>query len=406
MGAPSEHSKLPPSKAYCWTRCSASIGFIEANRSILSFSSSPEADEGTRAHTLLTNILKDVAFPKADSLIMAQIITDLVKHIKSLMRPGDRLLVDQRVPLYYLPSQKGTLDVAIVGYDRIIILDLKYGAGVGVYAKENEQLTIYAESEIRVLEQIELFAPTTPVHLIIWQPRDRNDSNPLREWVITRGELSEHAEKIAKQATNILKGENLIFCPGVACKFCPATPICKPYATRGLTALTVIDDTPVDAVIAAPRQHIVDVAAIPREKRQVILDHKSDLIAFLEAVENQEIFELSHGAPRLQFKLVEGKSNRQWKEEKQAATYLAKKGVTIDAIYPPIPPEMVSPAQSEKALRAAGVSITEDVKRELSAFITKPPGKPTLARIDDKRPALDFNPTEGMTPVLEAADMI
>lgn len=400
------HATLPPSSAFRWSDCTASTGFIEANRSLLSFSSSPEADEGTRAHTLLTEILGNKSFPKADNIDMARIVTDLVAYIKSLMRPEDRLFVDQKVPLYYLPKQKGTLDVSIVGPDRIVILDLKYGAGVGVYAVKNKQLIIYAESQIRILEQIELFSPTLPVTLIIYQPRDRNDPTCVREWPITRGELSLEAEEIGMKAQQVMKGENLVFSPGPACKFCPATGICKAYATRGMTALTVIDDAPVDAVIANPLGHTIDVSALSREKRQVILAHKSDLIAFLEAVEDQEIAELTNGAPSLQFKLVEGKSNRQWKDEKKAAAYLVSKSVAVEAIYPPIPSEIVSPAQAEKALRAAGVKVSAEVKTQLFELVEKPPGKPTLCAINDPRPALQFCPTQGMTVVIPAADMI
>lgn len=400
------HATLPPSSCYRWGVCTQSTSFIEANKRLLSFSSSPEADEGTRAHALLTARLNKAYGSICDKPEMDVIVADLVTYILGLMRPGDRLFVDQKVPLYYLPNQKGTLDVSIVGPDRIIILDLKYGAGVGVYAKKNKQLIIYAESQIRVLEQIELFSPTLPVHLIIYQPRDRNDPTVVREWVINRGELSLEAEEINLKAQDVLAGRNLEFVPGDACKFCPATGICKAYATRGMTAITVIDDAPVDAVIADPLRHVVDVSAISREKRQVIIAHKADLIAFLEAVEDQEIAELTNGAPSLQFKLVEGKSNRQWKDEKAAASYLVSKSVPIDAIYPPIPPEIVSPAQGEKALRAAGVKLTEEVKAQLYELVEKPPGKPTLVPIDDKRAALQFCPTQGMAVVTPASDMI
>jgi len=395
------HSRLPPSKAYSWAECTASVAFIEANDRILPKDGSPEADEGTRAHAYLTATLKHTLGQVPDSPEMGRLMDDCAKFILSLMQPGDRLLVDQRVPLYYLPSQRGTLDIAIVGPRRIIILDVKYGVGVSVYAEKNKQLAIYAESQIRVLEQIEEFLPDLPVELIIYQPRDRNDPTVVRPWITTRGELAEFAEEIAVKAAVVLSGKNTEFKPGAACKFCRATGICKAYATQGLSAIA--DDEPVDAVVE--RIH-VSPPQLTREQRQRVLVAKKDMIAWLEAVEDQEEAELMHGAPVMSFKLVEGKSNRQWKDDKLAATYLLKKGVAIDAVYPPVPPEIVSPAQAEKALRSAGVSLTEEVKTEMKTLVEKPPGKPTLTEVSDPRPALIFDPTTGLNHITDASELI
>lgn len=400
----SEHSRLPPSKAYCWTECTASIGFIEANASVLSFESSPEADEGTRAHALLTAILKHTLGQVADNEEMRAAIDELVVYIKSLMLPGDRLLVDQKVPLFYLPSQRGTLDVSIVGNGRIIVLDLKYGKGVSVYAKSNKQLAIYAESQIQVLEQTEVFDPMTPVHLIIYQPRDRNDPQVVREWPTTREELAKFCYEIDQKADDIRAGRNLVFAPGDACKFCPATGICKAYATQGLAAIAT-DDAPVDSTIEAmPRTFIAP--ALTREQRQRVLASKKDMVAWLEAIENQEVAELMAGAAPMQFKLIEGKSNRQWKDEKAAAAFLAQKGVPIDGIYPPKPLEICSPAQGEKALKSAGVKLTDEVKAEIKQHTEKPPGKPTLVEVSDPRPQLSFNSLEGLKEIRDSYEGI
>jgi hypothetical protein len=395
------HSRLPPSSALRWTECSASVSFIEANASCLSFESSPEADEGTRAHALLTAILTHTLGQVADNEEMRAAIDELVVYIKSLMKPGDRLLVDQKVPLFYLPSQRGTLDVAIVGKDRIVVLDLKYGKGVGVYAEKNKQLAIYAESQIQVLEQLEAFAPETPVELVIYQPRDRNDPVVVRPWLLTRGELAKFCEHIQQAKDDIYAGR-VKFMPGKACDFCPATGICTAYGSQGLSA---ISDGPVDAAIEAlPRTMIAP--ALTREQRQRVLTSKKDLIAWLEAIENQEVAELMAGAAPMQFKLVEGKSNRQWKDEKAAAAYLAQKGVPIDGIYPPKPLEICSPAQGEKALKSAGVKLTDEVKAEIKQRTEKPQGKATLVPVTDERPAMNFNPTQGLSVVADSYDGI
>lgn len=388
MSAPL-HSRLPPSSAYRWSECTASVSFIEANAATLPADGSREADEGTRAHAYLTACLKHTLGQVPDGPEMKNLMDALVDFIHGLMRPGDRLLVDQRVPLYYLPSQRGTLDVCIYGNGRIIILDLKYGVGVGVYAERNKQLAIYAESQIRVLELVEEYLPETPVELIIYQPRDRNDPTAVRQWSITRGELATFAEEIEVKAQVVLSGEGLEFKAGEACKFCRATGICKAYAARGLDVLPENVDVQIDMVhVAATCPQYVE-RTLTREQRQRILQSKKAMIEWLDAVENQEVTELLNGAEPQAFKLVEGKSNRIWADEQKAAKLLLEY-LKHDDIYPPIPAEIVSPAQAEKLLK--GVD-----KKILSPVITKPEGKPTLVPFADKRPALRFNPAQGFS---------
>ena len=394
------HSRLAPSKAYQWTRCTASVGFIEANERILPKGGGKEADEGTRAHSYLTASLKHTLGQVPDNAEMGQIIDELVKYIYSRMVPGDRLLVDQRLPLFYLPSEKGTLDVAIIGTHRSIFLDLKYGVNTPYYAEDSEQLVSYSESQIRVLEKIEEFSPDYPVELEIYQPRDRNDPQVVRPWKLTRGQLAEHAKKIQIAADDILAKRNLKFEPGYACTFCRADGICVAKGMKGLAPIA--DDQPVDVVV----QRAASAPALTREQRQRVLASKKDMIAWLEAVEDQEEAELMNGAPVMSFKLVEGKSNRQWKDDKEAAKYLLTKGVAVEKVYPPVPPEIVSPAQAEKALRGAGVSLTEEVKAEIKTLTEKPQGRPTLVEISDPRAPLNFNPTTGLNPIKDASELI
>lgn len=394
------HSRLAPSKAYQWVRCTASVGLIEANDAILPQGGGKEADEGTRAHAYLTATLKHTLGQVPDNREMGQIIDELVKYIYSRMGPDDRLLVDQRLPLFYLPSERGTLDVAIIGRYRSIFLDLKYGVNTPYYAEENEQLISYSESQVRVLEQIEEFPPEYPLELIIYQPRDRNDPKVIRDWHVTRGQLAEHAKRIQTAADDIRAKRNLKFCPGYACTFCRAEGICEAKAMKGLEPIA--DDQPVDVVV----ERAARTPQLTREQRQRVLASKKDMIAWLEAVEDQEEAELMAGAPVMSFKLVEGKSNRQWKDEKTAAKYLLTKGVGVDSVYPPVPPEIVSPAQGEKALRAAGVSISEAVKKEIEALIEKPRGKPTLVPLSDPRPPLLFDPTTGLNHISDASELI
>jgi hypothetical protein len=155
----------------------------------------------------------------------------------------------------------------------------------------------------------------------------------------------------------------------------------------------------VDAIVETKLATLPPVERITREQRQRILAAKSALVSWLEAIENQEVAELMTGAAPDKFKLVEGKSNRQWSDPDKAAKLLLDH-LKHDAIYPPTPPEIVSPAQAEKLLKGAGA------KLDLSAVITKPAGKPTLVPVTDKRQALTFNTTAGLKSEETPQDLI
>lgn len=399
----SAHSKLPPSKAYQWAVCTASVSFIEANRAILPDDTSKEADEGTRAHALLTARLKHTLGQLADNEEMDALINELVRFIHSLIRPGDTLFVDQRVSLFYLPSEYGTLDVSIYGPDRIVILDLKYGKGVSVTAEKNKQTAIYGESQLRTLELIEEIPDTMPVHLVIWQPRDRSNSQAKREWILPRRELREFCAEIDAKAKVVLSGKGLEFKPGEACKFCRATGICKAYGTHGLVALSD-EEVPVDAVLDNPLVQLVSPNLLTRDQRQVILESKATLIAWLEAVENQEVAELLNNGRIVKFKLVEGKSNRAWRNQ-EAAEKLLLRFAPRAKVKPETAPELVSPAQAEKLL--TGVTLSDSDKEELANLIVKPKGKPTLVPVTDNRQALEFDLNANLTNLdADASDLI
>ena len=404
------HARLPPSSSHRWTTCTASVRFIETNAHLLPKESSVYADEGTRAHTLLTARLKKTLALIADNDEMDRIIKDMESYVRGMIafyeKQGAKvtLLVDQRVPLFYLPKQKGTLDVALViefkeGTKCIVVIDLKYGVGVGVYAERNKQLAIYAESQIRGLEQVEDFAPETSVTLVIYQPRDRNDETAVRGWNITRGELSLFCEtEIGVAAQQILAGDPGKFSPGEACKFCPATGICTAYATRGLQA---ISDEPVDVVLAQPMIELPSPECLTRGQRQRIIAGRKVLEKFLEAVEDQEMTELLAGATPIDFKLVEGKSNRQWVDE-ELAKQLLRNHLVAEQTNPP--GKLISPAQAETLLK--GIELSTKFENKFAALITKPPGKPSLVPVSDKRRALLINPTDGLMPMREAEDVI
>lgn len=365
---------LGASSASRWTRCTASPKFIVAHAAELPEDSTVWADEGTQAHEIAANVLLGKGWPPDTTPEMRGYVQVYVDHVLSHQKPGARLTVEQRVPLYYLTGRNGIVDAATHGPDGLYIDDLKYGMGVSVDAFENEQLAIYAESTIRKWELISAFAPDFPVHLSIVQPRDRNDSRPIRTWSLTRQELAMFTTRIGAKAHQALHGEAVFAPSDKACKFCPAKGICSAFATQGLTALP-----PEARVINLP-----DPGALTREQRVQVLKAKRVLTEWMDAVTVQELSDLMAGAEPMGFKLVEGRANRTWVDS-DAALKLLNNHLTIDELRPRA--DLISPAQAEKALK--GITLSTKFENKLQSLITRPEGKPTLVPEDDKRPAIN-----------------
>ncbi len=261
------HSFVSPSSASAWTECMAMPGYVEREKHRLKPDDTTYSYEGQVAHAVAAWLLNPAMlilpeykkYLDADKDRSTQIWLHADQHaklVRSMMRPGDRLVVEYRAPLYYYSQHRGTIDIAIVGPDRILIIDLKYGVGVGVYAVKNKQLAIYAESLIRTLELIDPVADSVEVVMIINQPRDRNDSEPIRRWDTTRGELREFARPIGEIAQVIIRDPHspklkFVANPKVQCFFCKAKGICTTLAAYEMRSIDILpDDSPVDIVVA------------------------------------------------------------------------------------------------------------------------------------------------------------
>lgn len=394
------HATLPPSSAHRWRRCTASVGFIEANRSVLPPESTVYADEGTEAHALASAILTGSPLPPARDAEMQINVDAYVAWVRAWHARATKqtLWVERRVELFYSPGQRGTTDATVWGKSFIFVGDLKYGVGVSVEAEKNDQLAIYAESVIREIEEVMDVRSDMPVHLGIFQPRDRNNPEPERLWTLTRSQLADFCAHIEFAAVVILDGKAMeidgerpkltfVADPDKQCRFCPAKGICKEYARYGLSVVT--DDVDKLPVISLPSPN-----ALTREQRQKVIAAKKPLRDWLDAVEEQETMELLNGAEPMQFKLVTGKANRQWADEKAVAQLLSNHLAKVE-IFPP--GEILSPAQAEKALK--GKELSARFNNSLEKLITRPEGRPTLVPIADKRPALQINKAEGLTKV-------
>ena len=389
------HSKLAPSAASRWSVCTASVQFIADHKAELPPSGGVYADEGTLAHELAAAKLNGKPLDKEILPEMATHVDRYVDFIWTNVRKGDLKYVERRVPLFYETADYGTVDAALVNDERVFIGDLKYGAGVSVEAEENKQLAIYAESLLREIHLIRDIPGEMMISMNIFQPRDRANANPVRNWTITRNQLREFIwSEITPAFDAIYKYPDrvkFVADPDNQCRFCPAKGLCKSHATYGLEAL------PVEIEVMGDAMALPDPNAITREQRIRVIAGRKALEKWLEAVEQQEVAELMNGAVAKGYKLVEGKSNRIWTDE-EAAQKLLCNHLSMDQVRPPS--DIVSPAAAEKLL--AGITLSTKFENRFASLITKREGKPTLVPESDKRPALDLNPTK----MLDNVDVI
>lgn len=148
------HSKFSASGAERWFECPGSVELSEG----MPDKSSPWAEEGTRAHEVLEQILKvailagatRVGHASFDRRIPREMVmwgTHAANAILGVWknRPGSDILVETRVYLDFIHEEMfGTFDGAVVDYwGTLHVFDYKYGAGHAVSVRENLQMIFY-----------------------------------------------------------------------------------------------------------------------------------------------------------------------------------------------------------------------------------------------------------------------
>lgn len=182
------HSFLSPSAYNKWSVCPAAPCLEELSG--IPDTSSLYAEYGTRAHDLAARILnapnrKEALLSTAEDEVMNRGVRCYVEFVFNTVnmyrRAGSEayLLVEQAVPIDHVTGEagaQGTADVIIASVtDRgdayIDVIDLKFGTGEKVEAKDNGQLQIYALGAMRLLSRAFEPGAWAGVSLTIHQPR-------------------------------------------------------------------------------------------------------------------------------------------------------------------------------------------------------------------------------------------
>jgi hypothetical protein len=274
--------------------------------------------------------------------------------------PDPLVLIEQKVDLSdYVPGAYGTADCLIVSDNSLHIIGMKYGLGVLVDVEENSQLKCYG---IAALSTYESLYDIKEVFLSIFQPRREN----VQTWTVSVEELKDWAENELKpKAQMAAKGEGE-YCPGDWCQFCHVAVKCRARAAEKLR----IAEEEFKLPPLLTDEEIEEILPILPD----ITKWANEISAYaLEAA-------LNHGKEWSGFKVVEGHSNRKFSDE-DAVTAAAKEYGYTD-IYRQ---SFITLTEMQKLM---GKKQFEEI---LGGLVIKPPGKPTLVPLSDRRQAMNVS---------------
>ena len=275
-------------------------------------------------------------------------------------------LVEERLDFSrWVRNGFGTGDMVIIGDGVLEIVDLKYGKGVPVSAEGNTQMQLYA---LGAIEQYGYIYDFDHVRMSIFQPRNGGLSTQLMsvEELLAWGESIKPIAELAYAG----KGD---FKAGDHCRFCRAAAQCKALSEYNMELAKL---------------EFRDADLLTDDEVTFVLSRVDGLVRYAEKVKTFALDEALKGHRWPGYKVVEGRSNRKISDEAKAVTLLRKAGYSDDVIYKPL--EIQTITNLEKLVTKKKFAAL------LADVITKPPGKPALAPVDDKRPeyspaAMEFN---------------
>lgn len=369
------HALLSPSGSHRWMPCTPSAR-LEEN---LPESTSSAAEEGTLAHELAEYALgmylkgeyvpllddlptpKHIAANKYYSPEMDKYVTDYVCYVCDIYELEEKpeMSIERKFDLTsYVPECFGSCDCDIVGKKVLNIIDLKYGKGVQVDAKDNSQLMMYALGVLRTLSP-KRQAEIETVRMHIAQVRLGNYSvfemtaRDLTHWGI-------HVLRPTAEKAFAGQGETKV---GSHCRFCKFKAQCRAQK---------------DALVNEFETH-GDTKALTLDEIGDILS-KSDMFTdWLASVKTFAMQAATRGEKVKGWKLVEGRSVRVISDTETAIERLKAIGLSTEDV-------------TNRKLKGIGDLERLVGKKPLAAtldgLIVKPQGLPTLAPESDKREEL------------------
>lgn len=381
---PSKHALLGASSAARWIACTPSARATEG----LPDQESTYAAEGTRAHEVFEKALRyklakweagkpfDLLSDWAQQSMPTEMFNAANQYVSFLhdqwvgfsCRPG--VFIEQEVDVSrWVPDGFGTCDCLMIGGGLLHIIDFKYGQGVPVSPVRNPQLMYYALGAYALFDGLESI---DTVRMSIVQPRIQEEPETFE---MPLADLLDWAREVLQPAAEMAwRGEGT-FCPGEHCRFCKAHPGCRGWQEK-YGPLAGFEPLP-------------QPAALSDEELGEWLQKVEGLVAYARELEDYAQTALLEGRTLPGWKLVQGRSTRKWTDQDAAFRQMEADGIDEAMLYTRTPISLTA------AERMLGKKKFAEV---MSAFITRAPGAPKLAKDSDPRPAYDrlegFKPEE------------
>ena len=374
------HAVLSASSSHRWTKCTP------AARLELEFddTESSAAAEGTAAHALAEHKLRRALKMRSKKPISpfdcdemdeyTDAYVDFVLEQLELAKQScsdPLVLIEQHLDFSkYVPDGFGTGDCVLISDKALHIIDLKYGMGILVNAERNSQMMLYSLGALEIYDSL---YDIDEVSMTVFQPRRDNVST----WTIPADDLRDWAEnELSIKAELAFKGEGE-YCPGDWCTFCRAAVKCRARAEEKLKLAQsefrlppLLSDAEIEEVLG---------------KLSDITKWANDLLAYATDAA------VNHGKEWSGYKVVAGRSVRKFKDE-DAVAEVAKVNGYKD-IYRQ---SLITLTEFEKLMGKAKFN------EVLGDLVYKPPGKPTLVPVSDKRPAINVsNATNDFDEIME-----
>jgi hypothetical protein len=295
---------------------------------------------------------------------MADHVQTYVDYVRAI---GGQMEVEQKVSYEkWVTGGFGTVDVIITRGRTLYDIDLKYGQGVKVYAKNSPQGMLYT---LGALDERSDFQEFDKIVIVIHQPR----LNHVSTWETTPDHMYKWAARVKVRAEMCLE-ENAERIPGEKqCQWCKAKPTCPALLGQAEKALMGRLDEMNSTKSLKP------VEDLTVEQIGYAMGNKKLVLSWFKAIEEHIKTTLESGESFPGWKMVNGRSTRKWTDALKAERLLKRLLGAGDAYKK----TLLTPPAAEKALG-------KELKHRIEKLVFKADGAPALVSDDDKRPAIQM----------------
>lgn len=408
--AEKKHAILSPSGHSRWSVCP---GSVELERPFPN-RGSKFARFGTAAHEIAERALttgNDAEWWLDEELVvegesikvdmaMCDIVNTFVSYVRTFLdvEAGDVILAEQGVPLDHMTGEQGAEGTSdVIGFRKrpdgrytIVVVDLKTGAGVPVFAKDdsgkiNGQMGMYAGGALRKFDD---FYDIADAQLVIIQP-------PLHivdDVTISVEQLRAFMDEVSIAAGRTQIGSAELVPGEKQCKFCRAKSTCPALrdnvlaivtATNGASASTAASFAAIDTNPGALPKLLAAEIAVADDGELLAAQMRATALVetWLKGVRAEVERRLFEGQKVPGYKVVQGKKgNRAWADPDEALALMKKMtGIKIDDVAPRA---IVTPPAAEKLFKG------KDKQWAKIAPLIAPQkeGGPSVAPESDPRP--------------------